>query len=183
MILGGEVGALPTQYLGMPLGAKLKSTGILNNVIEKCEKKLSRWKCQYLSFGVRLTLINFVLNSMLTYMMSLFPIPVGVTQRLDNIRRKFLWQGNKEKKVYNLIKWKEVILSKVQGGPGIRNLKNHNKSLKLKQLWRYSQDPQSLWSKVIKAKYEVEDNWMTKPVNLAYGSLWRSIRVLWPALN
>lgn len=155
------------------------------NVIEKCEKKLSRWKCQYLSFAGRLTLIKSVLdNSMLTYMMSPFPIPVGVTQRLDNIRRKFLWQGNKEKKVYNLIKWKEVILSKVQGGLGIRNLKNHNKALRLKWLWRYSQDPETLRSKVIKAKYEVEDNWMTKPVNSAYGvSLWRSIRVLWPALN
>ncbi|KAF3623297.1 hypothetical protein FXO37_31917 [Capsicum annuum] len=86
--------------------------------------------------------------------------------------------------MYHLAKWKEVILSKAQGGLGIRNLKNHSKALRLKWLWRYSQDPETLRSKVIKAKYEVEDNWMTKPVNSAYGvSLWRSIRVLWPALN
>lgn len=49
-ILGGEVGALPTTYLGMPLGAKSKSSEIWNNVIEKCEKKLSTWKRQYLSW-------------------------------------------------------------------------------------------------------------------------------------
>ncbi|KAF3666192.1 Protein DEFECTIVE IN MERISTEM SILENCING 3 [Capsicum annuum] len=53
---------------------------------------------------------------------------VGVAQRLNNIRRKFLWKGNKEKKVYHLVKWKEVILSKAQGELGIRNLKNHSKA-------------------------------------------------------
>ncbi|WMV24669.1 hypothetical protein MTR67_018054 [Solanum verrucosum] len=91
IILGGQVGALPTTYLGMPLGAKSMSKEIWSSVIEKCEKKLARWKGQYLSLGGRVTLINSVLDAMLTYMMSLFPIPVGVIDRLDRIRRKFLW--------------------------------------------------------------------------------------------
>lgn len=38
-ILGGDVGSLPTIYLGMPLGAKSKSKVIWNSVIEKCEKE------------------------------------------------------------------------------------------------------------------------------------------------
>nr|XP_016438073.1 PREDICTED: uncharacterized protein LOC107764061 [Nicotiana tabacum] len=62
-ILGGEVGSLPTVYLGMPLGARSKSKEIWNSVIEQCEKKLSRWKSQYLSLGGRLVLINSVLDS------------------------------------------------------------------------------------------------------------------------
>ena len=43
-ILGGDVGSLPTIYLRMSLGAKSKSKVIWNIVIEKCEKKLTRWK-------------------------------------------------------------------------------------------------------------------------------------------
>nr|XP_009768756.1 PREDICTED: uncharacterized protein LOC104219730 [Nicotiana sylvestris] len=43
-ILGGIIGTLPTVHLGMPLGAKSKSKGIWNDVIEKCEKKLVSWK-------------------------------------------------------------------------------------------------------------------------------------------
>lgn len=50
-ILGGKVGQLPTVYLGMPSGAKSKSKGIWNSVLEKCEKKLANWKNQYLSMG------------------------------------------------------------------------------------------------------------------------------------
>lgn len=97
-LLRGEVGSLPIVYLGLPLGAKSKSTEIWDRVIEKCEKKLARWKFQYLSLGGRLTLIISVLDSLTTYMMSLFPITVRVIKRLDSIRREFLWQGNKEKK-------------------------------------------------------------------------------------
>lgn len=51
---------------------------------KKGEKKLSRWKAQYLSLVGRVTLINSVLDARPTYMMSIFPIPDGIRQRLDN---------------------------------------------------------------------------------------------------
>ena len=89
-ILGREVGSLPTIYLGMPLGAKSKALNIWNPVIEKREKKLTRWKSQYISLGGRVTIINSVLDALPTYMMSIFPIPNGVIQRHDKIRRDFL---------------------------------------------------------------------------------------------
>ncbi|KAG5594579.1 hypothetical protein H5410_035811 [Solanum commersonii] len=163
-MLGCEVGALSTIYLGLPLGAKSMSMEIWNGVIEKCEKKLARWKSQYLSMGGRLTLINYVLDALPTYMMSLFPIPPGIINRLDSIRRKFLWQGNKDR----------------FEGLGIKNLKNQSKALRMIWLWEYSNENRSLWVRVLKAKYEENDNWMIKEVTTPYGvSLWKSIRILW----
>ncbi|XP_016540805.1 uncharacterized protein LOC107841371 [Capsicum annuum] len=156
-ILGGEVGILPTVYLGMPLGAKLKSKEIWNDVIERCEKKLSRWKSQYLSLVGRVTLINSVLDALPSYMMTLFPIPVSVIKRLDSIRKSFLWQGSKEKKGFYLVKWKAIIASRKKRGLGIRDLKMQSKALKLKWLWRYTKEYQMLWRKAINAKYEEED--------------------------
>ena len=44
LILGGQVGALPTTYIGMLLGAKSMTKEIWSSVIEKCEKKLTEWK-------------------------------------------------------------------------------------------------------------------------------------------
>ncbi|KAG5617959.1 hypothetical protein H5410_017783 [Solanum commersonii] len=50
----------------------------------------------------------------------------------------------------------------------------------MKWLWKYSNENQTLWRRVICTKYEDEDNWMTKVVTTPYGTgLWRSIRVLW----
>ncbi|WMV22162.1 hypothetical protein MTR67_015547 [Solanum verrucosum] len=179
-ILGGVVGTLPTTYLGMPLGAKSKSIEIWNGVIEKCEKKLARWKTQYLSMGGRLTLINSVLNALPTYMMSLFPIPARVIKKLDRIRRNFLWQGNNEKKRFHLVKWESVVTGKKNGGLGIKNLIFQSEALRMKWLWRYSFEDQLMWKRVVGAKYEAEDSWMTKDVTSPYGvSLWRSIRELW----
>ena len=92
-------------------------------MIEKCEKKLTRWKSQYISFGGRVTLINSVLDALPTYMMSIFPIPNGVIQRLDKIRRDFLWKGTKENDstVKLLVKWNKVLWGKKHGGLGVRN--------------------------------------------------------------
>ncbi|WMV25761.1 hypothetical protein MTR67_019146 [Solanum verrucosum] len=142
-------------------------------------EKLARWKTQYLSRGGRLTLINSVLDALPTYMMSLFPIPAGVIKRLDRIRRNFLWHGDKEKKGYHLVKWSSVICDKKWGGLGIKNLKIQSTALMMKWLWKFTKENHLLWGRVIKAKYEQEDSWMTKEVNTPYGvSLWRSIRSL-----
>jgi len=131
-VLGGSIGELSTVYLGMPLGDQNRSIDIWNGVVEKCEKRLVNWKSQYLSLGGRLTLINSVLDSMPTYMMSLFPIPDGVIERLDVLRRNFLWEGNSETKKFHLVKWDALIGSKQKGGMGVRNLKTQNQCLMMK---------------------------------------------------
>jgi hypothetical protein len=62
-----------------------------NSVIEKMEARLAGWKRLYLSMGGRLTLINSTLSSLPTYFLSLFPIPMGVANRLEKLQRDFLW--------------------------------------------------------------------------------------------
>ncbi|KAG5567883.1 hypothetical protein H5410_065101, partial [Solanum commersonii] len=96
-ILGGSNGELPSVYQN-------RSLDIWNGVVEKCEKRLVNWKSQYLSLGGRLTLINSVLDSMPTYMISLFPISDGVIERLDALRRNFLSKGNSETTKFHLSK-------------------------------------------------------------------------------
>lgn len=125
----GRIGELPAVYLGMLLGTKSRSKEIWNGVAEECEKKLSNWKSQYLSLGGRAVLINAVLDTMPTYMMSLFPIPVNVIDRIDALRRNFLWEGNSDKTKIHLVKWDDLLLSKKEGGLGIKNLRIQNQSL------------------------------------------------------
>jgi hypothetical protein len=84
-ILGGGVALLPLKYLGLPLGAKYKDSHMWNNIIEKMEDRLAGWKRLYLSKGGRLNLINSTLSSLPTYFLPLFPIPVGVANRLEKL--------------------------------------------------------------------------------------------------
>ncbi|WMV38569.1 hypothetical protein MTR67_031954 [Solanum verrucosum] len=105
IILWCKVEKMPTTYLGMPLGSEHKAGEIWDGILEKTEKRLARWKAQYISLGGRLILINSVLDALPTYVMSLFPIPPKVMKKLDRLRRDFLWHGGKEGKGYKLVNW------------------------------------------------------------------------------
>lgn len=73
-ILGCMGGSFPLTYLGVPVGANMSLRKNWQPIIDKFRAKLSIWKAKSLSFGGRLTLIKYVLNSLLTYYMSLFKV-------------------------------------------------------------------------------------------------------------
>ncbi|WMV46335.1 hypothetical protein MTR67_039720 [Solanum verrucosum] len=117
-----------------------------------------------------------------TYMMSGFPMPTNVIDRMDAIRRNFLWQGNCDpnEHKYHLVNWDEVIQSKKVGDLGIRNLKLQNRSLLMKWLWRFASQEQALWKETIKARFGMENKWTTYMPTQPYGTgVWRSIRSQW----
>lgn len=183
-ILGCRIDQFPTIYLGMPLGYKHKELAIWDGIIEKTEKKLPKWKSQYLSLGGRLILINAVLDSLPTYVMSMFPSPARVVDKLDKLRRDFLWNGNKEDIGFHLVKWEVVQLEKKVGGLGIRNLKLHNSCLLMKWLWSCADEDQALWKEVIMGKYGQSSQWCTDEVVSTYSVLvWRTIRNLWSSFS
>ena len=88
--LGCRVGLLPSQYLGLPLGAPNKAPSVWDGVEEKMRRRLARWKRQYISKGGRITLIKSTLASMPIYHMSLFQMPKSVARRLEKVQRDFL---------------------------------------------------------------------------------------------
>lgn len=59
---------------------------------------------------------------------------------------------------------------------GIKNLKVQSRVLRMKLLWKYNLDDQQLWRKVIRAKYEEQNSWVTSPYGV---SIWKSTRALW----
>jgi hypothetical protein len=75
--------------LGLPFGTPFKYKAVWDGVIEKMEKWLASWKKIYLSKGGRLTLIKSMLSSILTYFLSLFPLPAGIAKRLERFQRDF----------------------------------------------------------------------------------------------
>lgn len=72
-----------------------------------------------MELGGRLILINAVLGSLPTYVTSMFPIPAGVVDKLDMLRRDFLWKGDRRVTVFiwwngmmfNLIRNQGVLVS------------------------------------------------------------------------
>jgi hypothetical protein len=84
-----------------------------------------------LSYGGRLILINSVLSSLALFMLSFYEVPKGILDKLDFYRSRFFWQGDNHKKKYRLTKWTIIYRPKEQGGLGILDLENQNKSLQV----------------------------------------------------
>jgi len=125
-LFGCKNDSFPISYLGLSLGAKFTEKAIWDPVISRFEKRLSGWKCSYLSKGGRLTLIKSVLSSIPTYFLSLFPLPVSVANRLEAIQRKFLWGSFGSDFKFYLVKWEVVNQSVSGGGLGVRDLRIFN---------------------------------------------------------
>ena len=61
--LGCRTRALPSTYLGLPLGMRHNSLQVWDGVEERFRKKLTLWKRKYISKGGRLTLIKSTLSN------------------------------------------------------------------------------------------------------------------------
>ena len=89
-ILNCDTMASPFVYLGILVGGSHKRGAFWNEVIEKVQARLSRWKGRCLSMAGRICLIKFVLPSIPLFFMSLFKLPSGVAGKLVSIQRNFL---------------------------------------------------------------------------------------------
>ena len=153
-----KTGSVPFTYLGLPIGGNPSRLQSWDPIIEKIAKRLASWKGKMLSIGGRITLIKSSLANLPIYYMSLFPIPKGVVAKIVSITRAFLWCGDSEKKCIPMVAWSTVQLPKALGGLGIGNIWHKNISLLFKWIWRFLQNPDSMWCKVVREKYGYRKN-------------------------
>ena len=182
--LGCGIGSLPSSYLGLPLGASHKALGVWDTVEDKFRKRLASWKSQYISKAGRLTLIQSTLSSLPIYCLSLFRMPASICSRLEKIQREFLWSGGSLAKKTHLVNWKTVCSEKKKGGLGLRRFSILNKALMRKWCWRFANERESLWRKVIRSKFgEDYGGWSSGDIKGGFGvGLWKEIRKEWTHL-
>lgn len=145
-----KVGRPPIMYLGLPIGAKPRWKVLWDPIIEK---KLSIRKAQYLSLGERITLIKASLSNLPIHYMSLFKMPKVGSARMDSTRRNFLWEGRSDSKKLYLMKWSEMMKPKRCGGLGSGNLDSKNWALLAKLWWRFGEEKEAQWRRIIASKY------------------------------
>lgn len=104
-----------------------------------------------------MVLINIVLNSLPIYYMSLFLMPTVVRKSLISIQNKFLWWGDFEKKCIYPIKRSVVELPKSAGGLGVGCLLFRNLALLFKWWWRFSEEMNFLWKRVVCSVHDILD--------------------------
>ncbi|KAJ0511446.1 putative RNA-directed DNA polymerase [Helianthus annuus] len=148
-LLNCNPGALPFIYLGLKVGANMNLVNNWTPVIDTFSSRLSLWKASTLSIGGRTTLIKSVLDSLPLYYFSLFQAPNTVLNKLEKLRRDFLWGGSDAINKMHWVRWENVTKPIASGGLGLGSLKDMNSGLLAKWAWRYKTEAGRLWRKVI----------------------------------
>ena len=77
----------------------------------------------------------------------MFRVPIGVTKELEKTMRDFLWKGIDGDREDHLVSWKVVGRAKIKGRLGIGRLKEKNKALLFKWLWRFPIEQDKIWTR------------------------------------
>lgn len=140
------------SYLGFILKSNCYSINDWYWLVRCVEKRINNWTYCFLSLGGRLLFINFVLQSVPVYWLSMALVPKAI---LDGIRRRmfqFLWAGNSTIYKFHLSAWQHISLPKSIGGWGLKHLAWFVDALGAKTLWR-ALFGDTLWSDIIRRTY------------------------------
>ncbi|CAN6675688.1 unnamed protein product [Malus baccata var. baccata] len=152
-ILGVSVVDNPDTYLGVPaIWGRSKKRG-LAYVKGRILGKLQGWKQSALSRAGREVLIKAVVQAIPAYPMCIFKFPSVVCHELDALVARFWWGGHGENRKIHWVSKEVLGLPKDMGGLGFRNFQEFKDALLAKQCWRLLTEPNSLWARVIKARY------------------------------
>ncbi|XP_042486865.1 uncharacterized protein LOC122091540 [Macadamia integrifolia] len=161
-------------YLGIPFVAGKLSKSHCQDLLHRVNSKLSGWKAKYLSSAGKHTLIQSTLSAMPQYFMSCFQLPSSVLKDLDSSSRKSFWSSG-DKSLVPTISWHSICRTKKSGGLNLRLSTNMNLSLLAKKAWELLSPSDSLWGRLMKAKYFPSCDFLhaTCPRNASWG--WKSV--------
>lgn len=118
------------------------------------------------------------------YTMNQFLLSKTLCLCLDSLMMRFWWGHRDDGHRHLYLKsWASICQPKAQGGLGLKLMWDLNRAQLTKLAWKIQTDPNSLWVKVIRAKY-LHSNfvWEEKP-KLVSSWFWRGITWVAPVLQ
>ena len=120
-------------------------------------------------------LVKSVLQAVPTYTMGCFMLPKKLCGQLTSVSSNFWWGANEGQRKVHWISWDRMCEPKGRGGLGFRNYSDFNQALLAKQAWRIVTNPDSLCSRVLRARYFKAGDILTASCPKRASYTWRSI--------
>uniref|UniRef100_A0A803NGT2 Reverse transcriptase domain-containing protein n=1 Tax=Cannabis sativa TaxID=3483 RepID=A0A803NGT2_CANSA len=164
-----------SSYLGLPCLVGRNKNAILGFLKNKVQKRINQWESRFLSKAGKEILLKTVAQAFPSYAMSVFLLPLETCHGLESLMSKFWWQSSKNKQGVSWVSWKKMCKHKSFGGLGFRDFRNYNLALLGKQAWRLLTAQSSLVTKIYKARYFPNDNFLNANVGNNPSFIWKSI--------
>jgi hypothetical protein len=174
-LLGISVEAFTERYLGLPTAVGRITSGTFDHIGERSRGTMQGWSEKFLSCAAKEILIKVIIQASPLYSMSCFKLTKKVYKMLISSIAKFWWSGSLDKRSLHWLSWEKMVLPKIKGGLGFRDLEQFNIALLGKHGWRFLTHPDSLCAKVMRGKYFHNVDFMEATVPRGASATWRAI--------
>ena len=165
------------KYLGIPVKHPNSSTQEFNFILDRVKGKLAGWKANLLSLVGRAVLVQSSTSTIPSYAMQCSYLTDRILQGVDRVNRNFLWGSIDTVKKMHCVGWHKVTKPKSEGGLGLQTAKGRNVALLAKLNWRLHTERESLWARVLRAKYCNAQRLQSRNVrNLPCSQVWLAIK-------
>ncbi|GAU26046.1 hypothetical protein TSUD_225070 [Trifolium subterraneum] len=169
LVLGTDV------YLGLPSMVGRSKKAIFSYIKDRIWKRINSWRGRALSKAGKEIMIKSGLQAIPSYVMSMFILPASLIDDIEKMINAFWWRGdnnnNNNNKGIHWLAWERLACPKAHGGLGFRNFEGYV----AKQVWNIIQNPNSLVSKLIKARYFPHSSLFEASLGYNPGFAWRSM--------
>jgi hypothetical protein len=119
--------------------------------------------------------LKTVIQSIPTHSMSCFKLTKKVCNNLRAIIGKYWWSSSLDRNSIHWVAWNVLTKPKIKGGMGFRELERFNVAMLGKHGWRLITNPNSLCSRVLKARYYPDCGFMQATVPKRSSATWRAV--------
>ncbi|XP_035547368.1 uncharacterized protein LOC118348906 [Juglans regia] len=168
------------KYLGLPVMVGKSQYNTFRGIKDRVWSKISNWKNHFLSPSGKEVLLKAVVQSVPTYHMNVFKLPVKLCKEIAGLMASFWWGSQNNERRIQWKSWANMGKAKSEGGMGFRELQSFNTALLAKQCWRVLNMPFSVAARVLKDKYFKNTDLLKAKLGYGPSKIWRS---LWGSLG
>lgn len=114
-------------------------------MVDTIHRSCGRWSNFSLFPAAKTILINSSLLSILTYCLSVYPIPDSILSVISKLMRRFFWSWDINGKGIHNVTWCYLTEGKAEGGIGIKDLSIAKQSLMAKHMFKYLNRFNAIW--------------------------------------
>jgi hypothetical protein len=166
---------LNEKYLGMPSDIGRSSNGAFKYLKDRIWKSVQGWIEKTMASGGKEVLIKSVAQAIPTFSMSCFKLPRGLCLSINSMLRNFWWGSKEGKRKPNWVSWETMCSPKFCGGLGFRDIELFNLAMLARQAWRILQNPEALSSRIMKASYYPQGEFLDATLGSSPSHVWRAI--------
>ncbi|XP_062099674.1 uncharacterized protein LOC133805509 [Humulus lupulus] len=145
---------------------------MLGYLKEKIHKRIEGWEDKLLSRAGKEILIKSVAQPLSSYAMNVFLLPLELCHDIEVMMNRFCWaNSSKKRKEIHWMCWDRLTKPKTVGGKGFCSLRDFNLALLSKQGWRFLSNPDSLASRIFKARYFPNNSFLEAGLGKSVSSL------------